>query len=235
MIVMICVGLLRHYGTKLLQTTTKSTENAIREQSFLIRCRLFRSRLQLLPYTSFETRNQYFIEKLDTFEYAKSKETTQSNPMDDPQQLQGTMDMMKKNMLMLIPQTLIMSWISFFFSGFVLTKLPFPLTQRFKTMLQSGIETSDMDVTWVSSLSWYFLNLFGLNSVYQLLLNDTTAGQVDMMMQQPNPMQQQNEILKMMTSEKEFMELSRHDFEFIDQEEKLLKKYGYVVQDKKLK
>lgn len=37
-------------------------------------------------------------------------------------------------------------------------------------MLQRGIETQDMDVTWVSSLSWYFLNLFGLQSVFTLIL-----------------------------------------------------------------
>ncbi len=30
-------------------------------------------------------------------------------------------DMMKKNMMMVVPQTLIMSWVSFFFSGFVLS------------------------------------------------------------------------------------------------------------------
>ena len=39
-------------------------------------------------------------------------------------------------------------------------------------MLQRGIETPDMDVRWVSSLSWYFLNFFGLNGLYRLLLAD---------------------------------------------------------------
>lgn len=52
----------------------------------------------------------------------------------------------------------------------IIVKLPFPLTMGFKSMMQRGIETQDMDVRWVSSLSWYFLNLFGLNGLFRLLL-----------------------------------------------------------------
>lgn len=58
---------------------------------------------------------------------------------------------------------------------YIIVKLPFPLTPRFKTMLQSGVNTRDMDVTWVSSLSWYFLNLFGLGSVFALILGDNNG------------------------------------------------------------
>lgn len=50
-------------------------------------------------------------------------------------------------------------------------KLPFPLATHYKDMLQSGILTRDMDPRWISGLSWYILNLFGLRSLYKLILN----------------------------------------------------------------
>jgi hypothetical protein len=33
----------------------------------------------------------------------------------------------------------------------------------------------DLDVRWVSALSWYFLNLFGLNGVFKLILGADNA------------------------------------------------------------
>ena len=58
----------------------------------------------------------------------------------------------------------------------LLVKLPFPLTLGFKSMLQRGIQTQDMDVRWVSSLSWYFLNFFGLNGLYRIILGGDEGG-----------------------------------------------------------
>lgn len=56
-----------------------------------------------------------------------------------------------------------------------LVKLPFPLTPQFKAMLQSGVGTRDLDVRWVSSLSWYFLTLFGLQPVYNFILGSNNG------------------------------------------------------------
>lgn len=51
-----------------------------------------------------------------------------------------------------------------------IVKLPFPLTIKFKSMLQAGVATRDMDPQWMSSISWYVLCIFGLQSVFNYLL-----------------------------------------------------------------
>lgn len=53
-----------------------------------------------------------------------------------------------------------------------LVKLPFPLTIKFKSMLQAGVATKEMDPRWMSSISWYFLCYFGLQSVFNFLLGN---------------------------------------------------------------
>src|SRR5690348_12502317 len=37
-------------------------------------------------------------------------------------------------------------------------------------MLQAGVATRDMDPRWMSSISWYFLCIFGLQSVFNFIL-----------------------------------------------------------------
>jgi len=45
-----------------------------------------------------------------------------ANPMGSPEMMEGMMGMMKGNVAMMVPQTLIMGWINAFFAGFVLRK-----------------------------------------------------------------------------------------------------------------
>ena len=52
----------------------------------------------------------------------------------------------------------------------MIVRLPFPLTIKFKSMLQAGVATRDMDPQWMSSISWYVLCIFGLQSVFNYLL-----------------------------------------------------------------
>ncbi|KAI9702071.1 MAG: ER membrane complex subunit 3 [Candelina mexicana] len=191
-VVMILTGVLRHYATILMQTTPKKQDiKALREQRALLRGINLRTNASVLSPSSFQARKTYLVSAYQAGTFLKdpdSKGKPPANPMTDPAGMDQMMGMMKGNMAMIVPQTLIMGWINAFFAGFVIMKLPFPLTIRFKSMLQSGVATSDLDVRWVSSLSWYFLNLFGLQSVFTFILgNDNAASQMAQQMAQMNP------------------------------------------------
>ncbi|KAI8913131.1 hypothetical protein PhCBS80983_g05094 [Powellomyces hirtus] len=240
MLVMVLVGVLRHYATQLLTSVPKGNFKGVRESAALMRARTLRSPAgSVLTYEAFQARVRYLAAAFEKGTYLKNPNAsaTPANPMSDPAGMEAMMEMLKKNMAMIVPQTLIMSWITFFFSGFVLIKLPFPLTLRFKAMLQRGIETADMDVTWVSSLSWYFLNLFGLRSIFTLILGQDNAAGTDMNQMNmmggmmpgqgaTQPMQQPAEVLNMFKSEKEFLELAQWESALKGVEIRVLEMYG---------
>lgn len=59
-------------------------------------------------------------------------------------------------------------------------RIPFPLPVRFKELLQRGVPPAiltGLDASWCSGTSWYFLCMFGLSPVYQLLLGDGMSGE----------------------------------------------------------
>jgi len=279
-LVMILVGVLRHYVLQLLQNKPKpQTRAQIREQyvpmltthpssteenkqltSPYSRRALTRS--QLLRTTSphspvappfYHTISQNLKQSFTDGVYLKDgppapkKSITKDGKgedeiefpqapsiLSDPGQMDAMMGQFKTQTVIMIPQMVIMAWVNFFFSGFVAIKLPFPLTLGFKPMMQRGISTPDMDTRWVSSLSWYFLNFFGLNGVYRLLLGNDDAG-VDWQQMaggMPNlsnaatPVPQ--DYNKLFKQEKENLEFDEGFYKWIgeDVEDRVLRKYG---------
>jgi len=73
---------------------------------------------------------------------------TKSNPMMNPNNMAG---MLKNNLFMTIMTPLQFGFISYFFTGYIVGKVPFPLTQKFREMLQKGVENVALDVKYVSA------------------------------------------------------------------------------------
>jgi len=110
----------------LLQTTPKKQELAkIRQQRSLIRGVNLRTNAQVLSPNAFATRKAYMVQAYQEGKFLAEPELRgkpRPNPMSDPAAMEGMMGMMKGQMTMMIPQTLIMGWINAFFSGFVISK-----------------------------------------------------------------------------------------------------------------
>lgn len=79
-----------------------------------------------LSPAAFEARRSYLVNGYKNGTFLKSgpegRGQAAPNPMTDPAAMEGMMGMMKGNMAMMIPQTLIMGWINAFFAGFVIRK-----------------------------------------------------------------------------------------------------------------
>uniref|UniRef100_A0A0M3J7V8 ER membrane protein complex subunit 3 n=1 Tax=Anisakis simplex TaxID=6269 RepID=A0A0M3J7V8_ANISI len=102
----------------------------------LIRSRLLRENGRFLPKASFYMRKNFLgADESGFFTKAMERPSQMQNPMADPTMMT---DMLKGNLLNVLPMIVIGGWINWTFSGFVTTRVPFPLTLRFKPMLQRG-------------------------------------------------------------------------------------------------
>lgn len=109
----------------LLATTPKKQDlPAIREQRSLVRGINLRNNASAISPSAFAARKNYMMNAYKEGTFLKdpeSKGKPAANPMTDPAAMEGMMGMMKGNMAMMVPQTLIMGWINAFFAGYVIS------------------------------------------------------------------------------------------------------------------
>ena len=175
-VIMIFVNMARNYVSSLLRSDKTFDADEIKYRQVLQRASMLRSNGGFLTASAYAIRKGYFISKEDGKLFEKvpkgGMNMAAMNPM-------AMMDMMKGNITFIVPNMIMMNIIQQFFQGFVLVKIPFPLTNRFKTMLQRGVDLSTLDVTYTSSLSWYFLLMFGLRGVIKLVMGEEDSGALD--------------------------------------------------------
>ena len=118
-------GVLRHYANTLLATTPKKLSlPTIQEQRSLLRGINLRTNAPQLSGPAFNARKNYLVQGYKDGIFLQDPENrgkAPANPITDPAAMEGMMGMMKGNMMMMIPQTVIMGWINAFFAGFVIS------------------------------------------------------------------------------------------------------------------
>lgn len=162
-IIVLLVGVLRHYVSILMQNpkneslSDKCNSNITQSASILLQEK------NALPTSSFLSRAQLMIDKT----LKKVPEKRDVGDVFDPSVTTG---MMKGQLMMMANNIGLMMLISSFFSGFVVAQLPFSIPLRLKDMMQRGINIDDLECSYVTSISFYFLVLSGVNGLLNLLL-----------------------------------------------------------------
>lgn len=194
------VGIIRHYVSLLITSQKKVELTQVQDSQVLIRSRMLRENGRYISKQGFYMRRHYFNNEENGYFKTQKRSAPAQTAMPDPSMMT---EMLKGNVTNVLPMVVIGGWINWMFSGFVTTKVPFPLTLRFKPMLQRGnfnfnyfilflfynlfcflgIELVSLDAAWVSSASWYFLNVFGLRSIYALVLGENNAADQSRLMQ----------------------------------------------------
>jgi hypothetical protein len=102
-----------------------------------------------LPEEAVTVRKAFFAKKETGYLY-HSVETNPMTAMMNPAMMTG---MLKQSFMSQIYQVGLSFGLGYFFSGFILAKLPFGLTQKFKVMLHQGFNIPYLDPSFVSSMS----------------------------------------------------------------------------------
>eukprot|EP01062_Namystynia_karyoxenos_P066139 TRINITY_DN60144_c0_g1_i1.p1 TRINITY_DN60144_c0_g1~~TRINITY_DN60144_c0_g1_i1.p1 ORF type:complete len:276 (+),score=114.28 TRINITY_DN60144_c0_g1_i1:68-895(+) len=189
-VVTLLLQLIRHYVTLLLKGQPKVEAAFQREGQIVARSNYSRTNRGWIPAAALDERRRLFSskEKVDTCIpglyrtdpqlpriglLAEEPKSDQGNPMMSMMADPSAMRTMASTQMMSIgPHFAMMSWVSHFFSGFVIAKLPFPLTSRFRGMLQRGVDAPTLDVTYITSVCGYFLIMFGIRGIITLVLGE---------------------------------------------------------------
>jgi len=230
LILMLLVTILRNEVMVLFHSTPTTDLKKIRESQILLRSRRLRAFGNRIPVDAFERRKAFFIHADQGLLTKKSKPPQNQdaiagmaqNPMMDPNNMGP---MMKGQAAMIFSQVYLIvlyNLIDHFFSGFVSAKLPFALTRGFKGMFQHGIDLPSLEVSYVSSSSWYLLIFSGLRELSVALFG---AGANIPMGNMPTSVPQQNmfsDPVKAFLAEKENMQLTQHDWLCADSLKRLI-------------
>jgi hypothetical protein len=205
-------------------------DNEIKIKSAITRSTKLRNNFMYISVRGFNNRKAFFCNEGGFF---TQKFESRAAEMMNPNMM---FDMLKKNVVNALYYILIFGGVGYMFSGFILLKMPFGLTQKFRSMLQQGLNLPDVDISYVSAISWCFILVFGLNSILQHFDggdNFSMLREQEQMMKAPMQMmpfgQQGQDNEKVLSAEKENIEIIPH-FSILEESiDRVLDKYKYLI------
>lgn len=205
-------------------------DSEIKIKSAINRSAKLRSNFMYISDKGFNTRKAFFCNEGGFFtQKYENKAAEIMNP-----NMMG--DMLKKNVVNALYYILMFGGVGYMFSGFILLKLPFGLTQKFRTMLQQGLNLPDVDVSYVSAISWCFILVFGLNSILQHFDgadNYSMLKEQEQMMKAPMQMMNMGQPVtdfdKILSGEKENIEIIPQFSILEEASDKLIEKYKHLI------
>jgi ER membrane protein complex subunit 3 len=244
-VIIVVTGLLRHEVSLYINAQTKKVPQPLhvsRVQSMLQYCSYLRNVKAMSHFvtssTQWNQKKHGMIQLLQKeIQYLQAEEVKQkedeargeagganasSSSSNDPMEMmmKNPLGMLGGNMIFMVQNMVMMQGIQHFFSGFILLQVPFSLTIGFKSMFQKGVvDLPNLSSSYVSSVSWYFLVLYGLRSLFKLLIGQPSFEQreQEMWVQQqmgyqnpPNPTgpkQDLPSLIKLLNNEVDQLEL----------------------------
>ncbi|KXZ45653.1 hypothetical protein GPECTOR_52g52 [Gonium pectorale] len=233
----VLMKLLTQYMHQLFSAPPPSNKELkeVREMQAVTRAGRLRAMGRFIPETSYKMRKDYFAGEKGLFSQKPMTRSPQEAMATDPTVM---VDMMKKNLTGMVPQLAMGMVVNFFFQGFVIGKVPFPLSPRFKPMLQRGIDLASLDVSYFTSLSYYILLLFGLRGAFSLVFREDVVDETEMMKRQMNPMGAAGpmgvDMESMFKQEKAALNAVDHEWEMESAEERAVDVMRRAIKAKKL-
>lgn len=189
-----------------------------------------RTNYMFISKKGFKLRKAFFCKEGEGF-FCQSIE---SKPMEMMNSNMMT-DMLKKNAINMLYYVIVFVGCGYIFSGFILLKLPFGLTQKFRSMLQQGLNIPYLDLSYVSAISWCFILVFGLNSI---LSHFDGKDDFSILKEQQKLMSapmtglggpQEKDYNKIMSAEKENIEILPEFTTLEDSVDKMIEKYNFIL------
>ena len=152
-----------HSETKTLEDFSfeqemKSRDSDLRIQNAISRANLLKDNFMFISEKGFKKRQAFFNEY-----FSREFEDKQADFM-NPNMMT---DMLTRNISNAIYYISLFVVGGYFFSGYIILKLPFGLTRTFKSMMQQGLSLPDFDPSYVSAISWCLILVFGINPILQ--------------------------------------------------------------------